>query len=250
MADYVLMRYGTGAIMAVPAEDERDWDFARAHGLPVVRTTQPPEGFDGGAWTGDGVKVNSGFLDGLDVGRGQGARHRLARRARASGSAPSTTACGTGWCRASGTGDARSPSSTAPIDGIVGVPEDQLPVLAPDDVEFLPTGESPLKTPPDLPPYDLPRLRGPGRARDRHHGHLRRLVVVLPALLRPVVRGQALRPRASPRHFMPVDQYIGGIEHAILHLLYARFYTRALIDVGPGPRSRRASRSAGCSPRA
>ncbi len=60
VADYVLMRYGTGAIMAVPAEDERDWDFARVHDLPVVRTTQPPEGFADGAWTGDGVKVNSG----------------------------------------------------------------------------------------------------------------------------------------------------------------------------------------------
>src|SRR5579863_1906975 len=67
VADYVLMRYGTGAIMAVPAEDDRDWAFAQVHGLPVVRTTQPPEGFDGGAWTGEGTKVNSGFLDGLDV---------------------------------------------------------------------------------------------------------------------------------------------------------------------------------------
>ena len=88
VADYVLMRYGTGAIMAVPAEDDRDWDFAQAHDLPVVRTTQPPDGFDGGAWTGDGVKINSGFLDGLDVAAAKeramdvarGAGHRAANR--------------------------------------------------------------------------------------------------------------------------------------------------------------------------
>ena len=67
VADYVIMRYGTGAIMAVPAEDERDWEFAKAYGLPYVRTVQPPDWFEGEAWTGDGVKIESGFLDGLDV---------------------------------------------------------------------------------------------------------------------------------------------------------------------------------------
>ena len=72
MADYVLMGYGTGAIMAVPAEDTRDWDFAQAYGLPVVRTVEPPAGWDdegghGGAYTGTGEKINSGWLDGLDI---------------------------------------------------------------------------------------------------------------------------------------------------------------------------------------
>ncbi len=67
VADYVLMAYGTGAIMAVPAEDERDFAFAETYGLPVVRTVEPPEGFEGGAYSGDGGKINSGFLDGLDV---------------------------------------------------------------------------------------------------------------------------------------------------------------------------------------
>ncbi len=154
VADYVLMRYGTGAIMAVPAEDERDWDFADAHGLPVVRTTEPPEGFEGGAWTGDGVKINSGFLDGLDMG---------AAKERA-----------TDWLEERGIG-ARTvnyrlrdwlvsrqrywgcpiPVVFCPDHGIVGVPDDELPVLAPDDVEFLPTGESPLARP--TPPSATPR---------------------------------------------------------------------------------------------
>ena len=67
VADYVLMGYGTGAIMAVPGQDERDWEFAEAYDLPIVRTVQPPEGFDGKAFTGDGPAINSGFLDGLDV---------------------------------------------------------------------------------------------------------------------------------------------------------------------------------------
>ena len=82
VADYVLMGYGTGAIMAVPGQDQRDWDFAEAFDLPIVRTVSPTEGFDGKAFTGEGPAVNSGFLDGLEVGRGQGGDHRLAGRPR------------------------------------------------------------------------------------------------------------------------------------------------------------------------
>ncbi len=233
VADYVLMRYGTGAIMAVPAEDERDWDFAAAHGLPVVRTTQPPEDFDGGAWTGDGVKINSGFLDGLDIAAAK-------ERAMA-------------WIDARGIGERTVnyrlrdwlvsrqrywgcpiPVVFCPVDGIVGVPEDELPVLAPDDVEFLPTGESPLKRHPTFRHTTCPKCWGPA---ERETDTMDTFVDSSWYFLRfcdPWSEDAPFDP-AKARHFMPVDQYIGGIEHAILHLLYARFYTRALIDVGLAP---------------
>ena len=137
-----------------------------------------------------------------------------------------------------------------PVDGIVGVPEDQLPVLAPDDVEFLPTGESPLKRHPDAFVHvTCPKCGGPA---ERETDTMDTFVDSSWYFLRfcdPWSDDKPFDPEMA-RHFMPVDQYIGGIEHAILHLLYARFYTRALIDVGLAPGVRRESRSAGCSPRA
>ena len=230
VADYVLMRYGTGAIMAVPAEDERDWEFATVHGLPVVRTTQPPDGFDGGAFTGDGRKINSGFMDGLDVAeakeraiawleeQGIGARtvnYRLrdwlVSRQRYWGCPIPVVYCAT--------------------HGIVGVPEDQLPVLAPDDIEFLPGGDSPLARHPTFRHTACPVCGGPA---ERETDTMDTFVDSSWYFLRfcdPWAEDRPFDP-ATARHFMPVDQYIGGIEHAILHLMYARFYTKALIDTG------------------
>jgi leucyl-tRNA synthetase len=120
------------------------------------------------------------------------------------------------------------------VDGIVGVPEDQLPVLAPDDVEFLPTGESPLKRHPTFRHAPCPVCGGPA---ERETDTMDTFVDSSWYFLRfcdPWSGDQPFDPDVA-RHFMPVDQYIGGIEHAILHLLYARFYTRALIDVGLAP---------------
>jgi leucyl-tRNA synthetase len=233
VADYVLMRYGTGAIMAVPAEDERDWDFAHLHGLPVVRTTQPPEGFEDGAWTGDGLKINSGFLDGLDVAeakeqavawieeRGIGRRtvnYRLRdwliSRQRYWGCPIPVVHC--------------------PNHGIVPVPESELPVLAPDDVEFMPTGASPLARHPTFRHTTCPLGDGPA---ERETDTMDTFVDSSWYFLRfcdPWNEDAPFDP-ATAAHFMPVDQYIGGIEHAILHLLYARFYTKALVDVGLAP---------------
>ena len=233
VADYVLMRYGTGAIMAVPAEDERDWDFAQAHGLPVVRTTQPPEGFEGGAWTGDGVKVNSGFLDGLEVPvaieraaawleeHGLGVRtvnYRLrdwlVSRQRFWGCPIPVVYCDT--------------------DGMQAVPEDELPVLAPDDVEFLPTGQSPLAHHAGFLTATCPKCGGPAR---RETDTMDTFVDSSWYFLRfcdPWSEDRPFDPDVA-RHYMPVDQYIGGVEHAILHLMYARFYTKALVDLGLAP---------------
>ncbi len=233
VADYVLVSYGTGAIMAVPAEDARDFDFATAHGLPVVRTVEPPDGFEGGAWPGDGRKINSGFLDGLDV---------VTAKARA-----------IEWLEQTGHGS-RSvqyrlrdwlisrqrywgcpiPVVYCPVDGIVSVPDEELPVLLPDDVEFLPTGESPLRSHAAFLHAKCPRCGGPAK---RETDTMDTFVDSSWYFLRFCDPFDAQRPVDidAARHYMPVDQYIGGITHAILHLLYARFYTRAMGDVGLGP---------------
>jgi leucyl-tRNA synthetase len=242
VADYVLMGYGTGAIMAVPAEDTRDWDFAQAYGLPVVRTVRPPDGWDetggpdggpGGAWTGTGEKINSAWLDGLDI--------------------PTAKARAIEWLEAEGIGVrtvnyrlrdwlvSRQRFWGCPIPivycaehGAVPVPADQLPVLAPDEVEFLPTGQSPLATNPEFLHTTCPVCGGPAL---RETDTMDTFVDSSWYFLRftdPWTPDRPFDP-AIAAHWMPVDQYIGGIEHAILHLLYARFYTRALADLGFAP---------------
>ncbi len=236
VADYVLMGYGTGAIMAVPAEDQRDWTFATVHGLPIVRTVQPPEGWEaegGEAYTGDGAKINSGFLDGLDI---------ATAKARA-----------IDWLEERGVGERKVnyrlrdwlvsrqrfwgcpiPAVYCEEHGVVPVPEDQLPIVAPDDVEFLPTGQSPLALHEGFLHTTCPVCGGPAR---RETDTMDTFVDSSWYFLRfcdPWSTDRPFDPEAA-RHFMPVDQYIGGIEHAILHLLYARFFTRALIDVGLAP---------------
>jgi leucyl-tRNA synthetase len=236
VADYVLMGYGTGAIMAVPAEDERDWAFAQLHGLPIVRTVQPPPGWDddgGGAYTGEGEKINSEFLNGLDI--------------------DTAKALSIEWLEERGIGERKVnyrlrdwlvsrqrfwgcpiPAVYCPDHGVVPVPEDQLPIVAPDDVEFLPTGQSPLALHEGFLHTTCPICGGPAR---RETDTMDTFVDSSWYFLRfcdPWSTDRPFDPEAV-RHWMPVDQYIGGIEHAILHLLYARFFTRALIDVGLAP---------------
>jgi len=235
VADYVLMGYGTGAIMAVPAEDERDFAFAEAYGLPVVRTVEPPEGFDGGAYSGDGIKINSGFLNGLDVPtakraaieyleeRGIGSRkvnYRLRdwliSRQRYWGCPIPVVYCST--------------------HGIVPVPVEELPILLPEKVEFRPTGESPLRFDEGFLETTCPSCGGPAL---RETDTMDTFVDSSWYFLRFCNPRYEMGPVdiAAAHHYMPVDQYIGGITHAILHLLYARFFTRALADTGLGPKS-------------
>jgi leucyl-tRNA synthetase len=227
------MGYGTGAIMGVPGEDHRDFAFARVHGLPVIRTVRPPEGFEeagGGAYMGDGETINSGFLDGLDVAT---AKDRSIE-----------------WLETEGVGQRKVnyrlrdwlisrqrfwgcpiPIVYCETDGAVPVPEDQLPVLAPDDVEFRPSGQSPLSFHEGFVNTTCPVCGGPAR---RESDTMDTFVDSSWYFLRfcdPFSKDVPFDPHAAA-HWMPVDTYIGGIEHAILHLLYARFFTRALIDVG------------------
>ncbi|HUR50462.1 MAG TPA: leucine--tRNA ligase [Acidimicrobiales bacterium] len=237
LADYVLPGYGTGAIMAVPAQDQRDWDFAQAFDLPIVRTVQPPDDWEGEAYTGDGPAINSDFLDGLDVAQ---AKKQAIE-----------------WLVAKGIGEATVnyrlrdwllsrqrfwgcpiPIIHCPTDGAVPVPDDQLPIVAPDDVEFLPTGESPLRLHEGFLRAACPKCGGPAM---RETDTMDTFVDSSWYFLRfcsPWEENRPFDPEMTKR-WMPVDQYIGGIEHAILHLLYARFYTRALADVGIAPKELR-----------
>ena len=234
LADYVLMTYGTGAIMAVPAEDQRDWDFAKAHGLAYLRTVEPPPGWEGEAYTGEGPRINSEWLDGIiDTA--------VAKQSAID------------WLVSNRVGERKVnyrlrdwllsrqrywgcpiPVLYCPTDGIVKVPEDELPVLLPDDVEFRPGGDSPLRHHPSFMEATCPVCGGPAQ---RETDTMDTFVDSSWYFLRfcdPWDEGEPVNADAALR-WMAVDQYIGGIEHAILHLLYARFYTRALGDRGLAP---------------
>jgi len=261
VADYVLMGYGTGAIMAVPAEDERDWAFAQLHRLPIVRTVRPPEGWDdaaagddtsdahsdaanaagagtgsgsssGGAYTGEGEKINSGFLDGLGI---EEAKERALAFLEEEGlGRASVNYRLRDWL----VSRQRFWGCPIPIvhcerHGLVPVPENELPVLAPDDVEFEPTGASPLASHRGFLETTCPICGGPA---ERETDTMDTFVDSSWYFLRfcdPFGADPSVPfDRAAVARWMPVDQYIGGIEHAILHLLYARFFTRVLIDLG------------------
>ncbi|SHE62642.1 leucine--tRNA ligase [Streptoalloteichus hindustanus] len=255
VADYVLMGYGTGAIMAVPGHDQRDWDFASAFGLPVVRVVTAPEGFDGEAHTGEGPLTNSGFLDGMGV--------EEAKKAV------------TSWLEEHGHGEGavqyklrdwlfsrqRYWGEPFPVvydeDGTpVALPEDQLPVVLPDIDDYSPrTFEPedadsepapPLARATDWVEVELDLGDGPRRYRRETNTmpnwagscwyYLRYLdphndqEFCAPELERywlgkkPELHG--------PDDPGGVDLYVGGVEHAVLHLLYARFWHKVLYDLG------------------
>jgi leucyl-tRNA synthetase len=230
IADYVVMGYGTGAIMAVPGEDQRDWDFALQHGLPIVETVQRPAGWTGQAYAGDGIKVNSGFLDGLTVAEAK-------RRA-------------IDWLVGRGLGEAkinyrlrdwgisRQRYWGAPIPvlycdrcGTVPEKEENLPVVLPRDVQIRGKGGSPLADVASFVSARCPRCGGPARREtDTMDTFVESSWYFLRYCSPHDERG--MFDAAAAAYWMPVDQYIGGIEHAVLHLLYARFYTKVLRDLG------------------
>jgi leucyl-tRNA synthetase len=233
-ADYVLADYGTGAIMAVPAHDQRDWDFATAYGLPIVQVVQSPDDVDdsAAAYSGDGVAINSGFLDGLrkveaiermvawleenDLGTGAinyRLRDWLISRQRYWGTPIPIIHCSS--C------------------GEVPVPEDQLPVELPptDGLDLAPKGQSPLAAAEDWVTVPCPRCGGSAR---RDSDTMDTFVDSSWYFLRyldPSREDVAFDPEQA-REWAPVDQYTGGVTHAILHLLYARFFTKVLHDMG------------------
>ena len=232
VADYVLMTYGTGAIMAVPGQDERDWEFAEVYDLPIVRTVQPPEGFDGKAYTGDGPAINSAFLDGLEVAE---AKAKIIA-----------------WLEEKGRGESRvqyklrdwlfsrqrywgEPFPIAHLeDGtVVPIPEDQLPVTLPHVDEYRPTddGQPPLARGGDeWLVVELPD----GRRATRETNTMPQWAGSCWYYLRyldPENDEQPWNPELE-KYWLPVDLYVGGVEHAVLHLLYARFWHKVLYDAG------------------
>ncbi|HEY8728443.1 MAG TPA: leucine--tRNA ligase, partial [Acidothermaceae bacterium] len=234
-ADYVLADYGTGAVMAVPAHDQRDLDFARTFGLPVrvvVSTDEPDPADSGVATSGDGVHINSGSLDGTDkaggitrivaeleaAGTGSGAvnyrlRDWLLSRQRFWGTPIPIVHC--------------------PVDGEVPVPDAALPVRLPDlrGADLKPKGVSPLAAATDWVNVTCPKCGGPAT---RDTDTMDTFVDSSWYFLRycsPDRDDVAFDP-ADVKAWMPVDQYVGGVEHAILHLLYSRFFTKVLHDMG------------------
>jgi leucyl-tRNA synthetase len=232
IANFVLMDYGSGALYGVPAHDERDFEFAAKYGLPIRRVVAADSsGADSPvveAETGHGVAVNSQFLDGLAT---DAAKADVIRRAETAGWGKGVT-----QFRLRDWGVSRQRYWGTPIPvihcatcGPVGVPRDQLPVVLPDDVSFDIPG-NPLDRHPTWGKVDCPRCGAPAR---RETDTLDTFADSSWYFLR-----FASQPKDRPfdpdevAQWLPVAQYIGGIEHAILHLLYARFWTRALQHLG------------------
>jgi leucyl-tRNA synthetase len=236
-ADYVLMDYGTGAIMCVPGGDQRDLDFARAHGLPVRVVVQPLDAqLDAAtmteAWDGDGVMVNSPGYDGMPW---QEAKRAIIADLEAQGTGRFAVRYRLrDWLvsRQRFWG-APIPIIHCPNCGLVPVPEEDLPVLLPpsEEVDFRPTGESPLARHPGFSKVECPRCGGEAR---RDTDTMDTFVDSSWYYLRYCSPNRDDVPfdAEAVRRWMPVDQYTGGIEHAILHLLYSRFVTKALYDLG------------------
>ena len=234
IANFILMDYGTGAIFACPAHDQRDLDFARKYGLPVRPVVLPPGGDPAAnaigteAYTGPGALYNSEFLDGLDI---EAAKAAAIARIEAMGLGQGATVY-----RLRDWGVSRQrywgcpiPVIHCPTCGPQPVPDDQLPVVLPDDVTFDRPG-NPLLRHPTWRHVVCPTCGG---AAERETDTLDTFVDSSWYFAR-FTDPKASQPldKAAADAWLPVDQYVGGIEHAVLHLLYARFITRALADEG------------------
>jgi leucyl-tRNA synthetase len=229
IADYVLVTYGTGAIMAVPGQDERDWEFAEKFGLPIIRTVKIPDGFEGKAYTGDGPAIESDFLNGLYV---DDSKKKIIN-----------------WLEEKGIGKRKInykirdwlisrqrywgtpiPIIHCPNCGEVPVDEKDLPVQLPYEVEFNPSGESPLAANKNFINVKCPKCNEDAKRDadtmdtfvDSSWYYFR--------YLNPHIDNKIFDTEISDK-WIPVDQYVGGAEHATMHLLYARFIHKFLRDI-------------------
>jgi leucyl-tRNA synthetase len=235
VADYVLMEYGTGAIMAVPGHDSRDYEFAKAFGLPVKRVIEgeDPEAArdeEGLPYPGDGPMADSGRFDGRD---NREAYEEIVAWLRSEGRGkPSVNYRLRDWLVS------RQRYWGAPIPvvycercGIVPVPDDQLPVELPEIEDYAPQGRSPLAAAKGGFTTDSPLCAPPAPPETDTMDTFVDSSWYFIRYLDPH-NEEAPWDRAAADHWLPVDQYIGGVEHAILHLMYARFITKALADIG------------------
>ncbi|MBA2254541.1 MAG: leucine--tRNA ligase [Chloroflexi bacterium] len=247
IADYVLAGYGTGAIMAVPAHDERDYGFARWAGLPIRQVIAPRDAkqasFVAGQVAGVGIPGSAYVAKGDD--------HQLINSGEFDGQSPvAAIRTITSWLEEQGKGRLaviyrlrdwlisrqRYWGTPIPIvycerDGIVPVPESQLPVELPMDAEFRPTGESPLKSHGAFLNTTCPKCDGPARRETDTMDTFMDSSWYWWRYLSPAATDHAIDRRMDER-WCPVDQYTGGAEHAVMHLLYARFFAKALADLG------------------
>ena len=233
VADYVLHTYGTGVVMGVPAHDQRDFEFVKKYDLPIRVVVAPP-GWDGEelteAYLQEGVQVNSAPFDGLPSSEGM---KRIAAHIEEQG-----WGCRTVNYRMRDWLISRQRYWGTPIPmvhcdecGIVPVPVEDLPVVLPEDAEFLPTGESPLALHESFVNVPCPHC---GRPAKRETDTMDTFVDSSWYFLRytsPNYTDGPFDPEAALQ-WNPVDQYTGGVEHAVMHLLYARFFVKALRDLG------------------
>lgn len=235
IADYVLMSYGAGAIMGVPAHDTRDFDFARKFGIPIREVIRPEdeEPIDPATWHGPklalGVMVNSGPFNGTPA---EEAIAKVTRYLEEQGIGKPTVSY---RLRDWSISRQRYWGSPIPIvycpeHGVVPVPEDQLPVILPENVQFKPTGESPLRYEPDFVNTTCPICGGPAT---RETDTLDTFICSSWYFLRYADphNEQAAWSEEAMQRWLPVDQYSGGVEHATRHLLYARYFIKALRDM-------------------
>ena len=232
IADYVMMGYGTGAIMAVPAHDTRDFEFAKKFGLEIRTVVQPPEGIDPHGFTGDGVSVNSGPITGLPT--------------------PEAKRTITAWLEKKGLGKAtvqyklrdwlfsrqRYWGEPIPIvhcekHGTVAVPERELPLQLPEMKDYTPTAnaEPPLAKATDWVNTKCPECGGPAKRETNTMPQWAGSCWYYLRYIDPKNNG-AFVAKDKEKYWMPVDLYVGGAEHAVLHLLYSRFWHKVLFDLG------------------
>ena len=231
IADYVLDSYGTGAIMAVPGQDERDWEFAEKFDLEIVRTVEPPEDFEGKAYTGEGAAINSEFLNGLKI---KDAKNKIILWLEGKGAGKKSVNYKLRDWLFSRQRYWGEPFPIIHVDGKPKpLPESELPVQLPEVNKYQPTGdgEPPLANAKEWVETTDPET---GKTAIRETNTMPQWAGSCWYYLRyisPEFDGGPVDPDYE-KYWMPVDLYVGGAEHAVLHLLYARFWHKVLYDIG------------------